>query len=193
MKKAIASTRGWLASYGAGTFGSWDFVVAAVFGAAAFGLAFVEAVRKDAVPILITEAAIGVAVTATVFGALTVFTTFYDGAYRRALELGGGFRSAMMPYIVIGVVAACAGLFGLIAALALPALGVLATAFAIGIPTLFCAWTLTGAISLTELTLFHATERASLMGGADEVESIRTRRLRDPAEQPPPEVGARKS
>ena len=37
-------------------------------------------------PILITDAAIGVAMTATVFGALAVFTAFYDGTYRRALE-----------------------------------------------------------------------------------------------------------
>jgi hypothetical protein len=143
----------------------------------AFGLTFVDAVRHAAVPILITEAAAGVAITATVFGAVAVFTTFYDGTYRRVLELSGGFRSALMPYIVVGVVATTAGLTGLISALALPALGVWPAAFSVAIPTLFCAWTLTGTISLIEITLFHATERAKLMAGADMAESIRAKRL----------------
>lgn len=174
---AASSARNWLRDYGRDTFGSWDFIVSVGFGGVGFGLVFVPAVRRAAVPILITEAAIGVAMTATVFGALTVFTTFYDGAYRRVLEFAGGFRSALMPYIVIGVVAAAAGLSGLIAALALPALGVWASAFAVAIPTLFCAWTLTGIVSLIELTLFHATERSRLMAGADEAESIRAKRL----------------
>jgi hypothetical protein len=169
--------RNWFKNYGRDTFRSWDFIVAVGFGGVGFGLAFVAAVRQAAVPILITEAAIGVAMTATVFGALAVFTTFYDGTYRRVLELAGGFRSALMPYIAIGVVAATAGLSGLIAALALPALGVWATAFAVAIPTLLCAWTLTGTVSLIEITLFHATERARLMAGADEAESIRAERL----------------
>lgn len=169
--------REWLKQYGRGTFCSWDFVVAISIGAGTFGLGFIDSVRDAAVPILIAEAAIGVAITATVFAALAVFATFYDGAYRRVLELAGGFRTALMPYIVVGVVSAAAGLFGLIAALVLPALGSLAIEFAIAIPTLLCSWTLTGTVSLAELTLFHASQRAELMAGADQAETIRAQRL----------------
>lgn len=173
----MTNAREWLRQYGRGTFRSWDFLVALGFGAASFGLGFVDAVRDAAVPILIAEAAIGVAVTATVFAALAVFATFYDGTYRRVLELAGGFRSALMPYIVVGVVSAAAGVVGLVAALALPALGAWAIEVAIALPTFLCVWTLTGTVSLIELTLFHAEARAKLMAGADEAESIRAERL----------------
>ena len=167
----------WLKTYGSETFRCWDFYVAGAFGAAGFGLTLVDDVRAAAVPVLITEAAIGVAMTATVFGAVAVFTTFYDGTYRRALELGSGFRAALMPYITIGVVSAAAGIAGFMGALALPALGAWLAAAVVGLSTLLCAWTLTGTISLTELTLFHASERADLMAGADDAESYRAKRL----------------
>jgi hypothetical protein len=173
MKKA----RKWLEVYGKGTFMAWDFRTALGFGVGTFALAFVREVRDAAVPILISEAAIGVAVTATVFAALAVFTTFFDGTYRRVLELAGGFRSALMPYIVIGVVSAASGLSGLIAALALPALGSIAAEVDIAIPTLLCVWTLAGTVSLIDITVFHASARADLMAGADEAESIRAERL----------------
>jgi hypothetical protein len=167
----------WLREYGRSTFRAWDFIVAVVVGAASFALAFVDSVRDAAVPILLAEAAIGVAVTATVFAALAIFATFFDGSYRRVLELSGGFRSALMPYIVVGVVSAAAGLFGLLAAFALPALGKWAIEAGIAVPTLLCAWTLTGTAGLIELTMFHAASRAKLMAGADNAESIRAERL----------------
>ena len=179
----------WIKANGRDTFRSWDFFVAVGCGGIAFGLGFIDDVRDAAVPVLITEAAIGVALTATVFGAIAVFATFYDGAYRRVLEIAGGFHSALMPYIVIGVVAAAAGIVGLIGALALPALGAWPTAIVLGTATLLCAWALTGTVALIELTLFHATERAHLMEGADYAESVRARRLKDPGEKPPPGVG----
>src|SRR4051812_25100788 len=131
-----AGMQAWLKAYGRGTFRSWDFYVAATFGGVAFGLGLVDDVRDAAVPVLITEAAIGVALTATVFGASGVFSTFYDGGYRRVLEGAGGFRSALMPYIVIGVVAASTGIVGIVAALALPALGVWTTATVLFVATL---------------------------------------------------------
>jgi hypothetical protein len=173
----MTKARKWLEAYGKGTFMAWDFRMALGFGIGTFALAFVRVVRDAAVPILIAEAAIGVAVTATVFAALAVFTTFFDGTYRRVLELSGGFRSALMPYIVIGIVSATSGLLGLIAALALPALGSIAVEVDIAMPTLFCVWTLTGTVSLIDITVFHARARADLMAGADAAEGIRAERL----------------
>jgi hypothetical protein len=169
----------WFKKYGGGTFKSWDFYVAVVCGLAAYVICGSKAVRSAAVPILIAEAAIGVALLAVVFGAIAVFATFYDATYRRVLDLAGGFRSALMPYIVVAVIAALAGAVGIISALALPALDVIPFKLVSAASTLLCAWAITGMVSITELTLFHATERAKLMRGADEAETIRAQRLRE--------------
>ena len=181
--KTARAAQTWINDYGGTVFKSWDFYVAAGCGGLAVGLFFLQGVRQAAVPILITEAAIGVALTSTVFGAVAVFATFYDGSYRRVLELAGGLRSALMPFVVVGVVAASAGVVGVVAALALPALALWLAAVATGAATLLCVWALTGTVSLIELTLFHAGERARLMAGADATENIRAHRLRSHSER----------
>jgi peptidoglycan/LPS O-acetylase OafA/YrhL len=181
----------WLKTYGRGTFGAWDFYLAVACGAIAFALAFLDAdVRGAATTVLIAQAAVGVAITSTVFGSLAVFATFYDGTYRRVLEKAGGFSAALMPYAVVGVVAAACGVVGIVAALAIPALGTLTTGIVVALTTLLCAWTLTGTASLVEQTVFHATQRAKLLEGADHAESVRARRLSDPTAEPPPEIRA---
>jgi hypothetical protein len=124
-------------------------------------------VRAAAVPIMIAESAIGIALTATVFAAIAVFATFFDTSYRRVLELAGGFRSALMPYQVVAVVSALAGIGGLIGALALPAIPTWADVGAIALSSGLCGWAIAGVVSVTELTIFHATQRAQLLGGAD--------------------------
>jgi hypothetical protein len=169
----MRGTRDWLSEYGSTTFGAWDFKAALPFAGVAFGLTFVKSVHQAAVPVLFAEVGVGVAMTATVFAALALFATFYDGSYRLVLERAGGLSQALMPYVTICVVAAVTALLALIAALALPAFGTVAAAFGLGVPTLFCTWTITGSISLAELTYFHAKERAELMAGADEAERQR--------------------
>jgi hypothetical protein len=164
----IRSVGRWLSRYGADTFGHWDFLVAVACGGAAFGLAYVTAVHQSEQAVLFAEIAIGVAMTATVLAALAIFATFFDGSYRVVLEGAGGFHDALLPFVTVAVVAALAALTALMAALVAPATGDLAGAFALAVPTLFCAWTLTGSISLVELTSFHARERAELMAGVDE-------------------------
>jgi hypothetical protein len=165
MSSALGS---WLRTNARSTFHSWDFYVAVGVGLGAGAATASRDVRAAAVPVTITEAAIGVALTATVFGALAIFATFYDAGYRRVLELAGGFRAALMPYMVVGIVSAVSGMVGLVAALVLPAFGRWPSVGAVGVSTLFCVWALTGTISLIELTIFHAAERAKLMTGADD-------------------------
>ena len=170
--------RAWLKRYGRGTFRSWDFYVAIVCGVAAYFICGSKAVRTAAVPVLMGQAAIGVGLLAVVFGAIAVFATFYDPSYRRVLDLAGGFRSALMPYITVAVISALAGAAGIIGALALPALGVFPTQLVCAASTFLFVWSVAGMVSITELTLFHASRRAELMGGADEAETIRAKRLR---------------
>ncbi len=164
----ISSVRRWVSQHGADTFKHWDFLTAIGCAAAAFGLAFITSVHQSAQAVLFAEIAVGVAMTATVLAALAIFATFFDGAYRIVLEQSGGFGDALMPFVTIAVVAAIGALTALIAAIGVPATGKLVGALALGVPTLFCAWTLTGSISLVELTAFHAKQRAALMAGVDE-------------------------
>lgn len=164
----VTAVRSWFSRYGADTFRSWDFYVAAVCAALTFWLASIDEVHANGQAVLFAEAAIGVAMTATVLTALAIFATFFDGTYRLVLEKGGGFRDALMPYVTVAVIAAVSALTALIAALAMPAASELAGAFALSVPTLFCVWTLTGSISLVGLTAWHAQERAALMAGIDE-------------------------
>ena len=129
-------------------------------------------------PVLLAEAAFGVAVTATVLAAMAIFATFYDAGYRRVLDLSpGGFRAALEPYGVVGAVAAASTVLGTLGAIAVPALGVLALALVVGVSSLLCVWSLAGSVSLISMTMFHATQRAALMRGADEAEGIRAKRL----------------
>lgn len=176
----MSTIKAWLRTYGRGTFLSWDFFVAIVCGAAAAGMTSVRVVRESAVTILIAEAAVGVALMAVVFAGMAIFATFYDSTYRRVLDLAGGFRSAMMPYITVSVVSALSGGVGILGAFALPSLGDWTGDLVCGASTLLFAWSVTGVVSITGLTLFHAGERAKLMRGADEAENIRAQRLRSP-------------
>lgn len=172
---------GWRTDYAKGTVMHWDFVSALVVGGAAAGLGTIDDVRDAAIPVLIAEGAIGGALMATVFGALAIFATFFDGAYRRILDASGSFRDALMPYFTIAAVGGLAVIFGTVGALALPFLGDELAAAVLGLSTFFFAWCVTGMVSLTEITLFHASQRAKLMSGADDAEAIRVRRLKQRA------------
>lgn len=175
----MSTIANWLRRYGRGTFRSWDFYVGVALGCVGAGASLVRSVRDAAVPILLAEAAVGVALTATVLAAMAIVATFFDPTYRRVLDLAGGFRAALMPYAVVGVVSAAGGAVGLIGALLLPALGKTVGAIDVGLSTLLFGWALAGTVAITELTLFHASQRASLMSGADQAETIRAKRLSD--------------
>jgi hypothetical protein len=181
--RTATHVRAWLREFGRDTFDSWDFKAAALCGAGALVASLSQDVRDASIPVLITEAAVGVALTSTVLGGMAIFATFFDGAYRMVLDAAGGFRRALMPYAVVAAVAALATIVGTLAALALPALGRWPQILAIGASTLFCAWAVFGAVALVELTVWHAGERARLLRGVDEAAAIRAQRLRGRSEE----------
>jgi hypothetical protein len=157
---------------------SWDCGAAVAIGIGAGVLATDHRVDGAAVPVLLAQAGIGVALTSTVLAGLAVFATFFDGAYRTALDLGGGFRRALAPYVIVAGVSAASAVVGAIAALAMPSCGATAKAMLIALSFFFSAWALLGAISLTGLTAFHATARARLMRGLEDAREIRAERLK---------------
>jgi hypothetical protein len=170
--------RRWIKEYGRATLLAWDSYAGLVLGGGAGGLTLFRSVRTGAVPVLLAEAAIGVGLAAVVFAAMAIFGTFFDASYRRVLDLAGGFRSALMPYITVCVIAAACGCLGILAALALPAVPTWLAAVLCGVSTWFCGWAVAGTVSITALTLFHAHQRAELMSGADRAETIRAERIR---------------
>lgn len=156
-----------IVKYAASAFKSWDFYVGVFFGAFGGGITLDARVRDAAVPVVLAESAIGVALTATVFAAVAIFATFFDSSYRRVLDLAGGFRNALRPYMVVDAIAALSGGAGVIAALWLPALDRWEASVAVGVSTWLVAWAIAGTVSLVDITVFHATQRARLMSGAD--------------------------
>jgi hypothetical protein len=162
----------------------WDFGVGLVVGGGTVALGTIASVRADAVTIHITEAAICAGLLATILGGLAIFATFFDAGYRRVLEHADrdGLAGAVRPYLVVSIVAGAGTIVGVVAAIADPAVGGLGAAFVLGGPTLLCAWAVAGCVSLAELTLFHAKERAALLRGAeDAAESFRRRRVSERA------------
>jgi len=177
MKGAVSR---WFREFGAGTFGAWDFKVAAACGLAAGLLSLVADVRRDATTVLLASAGVDVALTATILAALAIFTTSFDSAYRLVLEAAGGVRRALMPYTVVACAAAVGTLVALMAALGSPDLTKWPDAVVIAVSMLLTSWSILGTASLVELTHFHATQRAQLMRGADNAEVIRAQRVRAP-------------
>jgi hypothetical protein len=180
---ATLKTMRWWTTYGWPTVRSWDFVIGVAGGGLAFGVAISPAVRDNALTFLIAEAAIGVALTSTVFAGLALFATFFDRGYRRVLELtDGGLPGAVLPYLIVGFVSAATAIFATVAAIATPASSGTVQAALIGFATFLCCWAIAGVGSLMRITCDHARDRAELMRGAEQAEGLRLRRLREPAE-----------
>lgn len=169
--------RDWLRHYGRSTFRAWDFSAAAGIGLVSGLLGLSRAVRAAAPTVLLASAGVDVALTATILAALAIFTTLFDTSYRRVLEAAGGVRDALMPYTTIAFVAASGTVVSLMSALGSPYLGKWADAAVIALSMLLTAWTVTGSASLVEQTHFHATQRASLLHGADQADEIIAARL----------------
>jgi hypothetical protein len=118
---------------------------------------------------LLAATAIGAAILATVLTALSVVATFFDSAYRRVLEEAheGDLRPAFEPYAVVGYAAAATTILALVGAVAWKALPGGAQAVLLGAAVLTSVWSIAGAASLIEMTLFHARNRATTMRAMD--------------------------
>lgn len=141
---------------------SWDFGIGLAFGLGVGLLARCDAVRHQGVTGLLAEAAIGVTIMSVVLAALAVLTPSIDGFYRRVLEEAGGVTEALRPYLAVASVSGLAALVALFAAVAWPSLGTLSQSVALGTASTFTAASIVGAISLVEITIFHARARADL-------------------------------
>jgi hypothetical protein len=140
-------------------------------------LASSSAVRAQGVTIAVAAGACGVAVVSVVLGALAVISALFDGHYRRVLEMAGGIRNAMRPYLVVSAVAGCTTVAAIVTALGWPIFGMWGQLLSLAFTVFLTGWCVFGMVSLVELTIFHAESRAKLMRGIEDAKAIRTSRL----------------
>jgi hypothetical protein len=167
----------------ASTISHWDLWLSLALGAAA-GLACTsKPVRAGSVTILIAETAIGGAFLAVVLSAIAVFVTFFDRAYRTVLMKAhdGKIEQALLPYGLVGVVAAVACVASLVFSILWPLFDATLGEFALGISTWLACWTIFGSASLVGLTIWHGAQRAQVMASVDQAREIRQRSLASPA------------
>lgn len=145
----------------------WDFGVGLAVGALVAWLACDSAVRDQGVTLTIATGAVGVAIISAVLTALAVIAALFDGPYRRVLMNAGGIREAMAPYMVVASVAGLSVIAALIVAVGWPEFCPALQMWGLGISTALAAWSVAGTVSLVELTIFHAEQRAVLMGKQD--------------------------
>jgi len=157
-------------------------VVGVIAGASAgAAVGFSEPIAKEAVTILLAEAAVGVALAAVVLAALAIFATFFDDSYRQVLEAASdrnSVRDATFPYEVVAVLAGLSTIAGLLVALAWPALPKAGEIAGLGIATGFSIWAIAGSIQLVGLTAWHAEQRATLMRALSDAKSQLAERRR---------------
>lgn len=148
----------------------WDFGVGVAAGLLVAWLACDSAVRDQGVTLTIATGAVGVAIISAVLTALAVIAALFDGPYRRVLiEEAGGIREAMAPYMVIASVAGSSVAAALIVAVGWPAFSSALQMAGLGVSTALAAWSVAGTVSLIELTIFHAEQRAALMGKQEQL------------------------
>ncbi len=157
---------------------SWDFGVGVGCAMVAAVLALDDGVRGQGVTVALASCAVGMAVLGVVLAALAIITAFFDGHYRRVLESAGGIRRAMAPYLLVAGTGGLAAVVGLLTALAWPAFGEWTQIVALAVTVLLTVWSVAGTVSLVEITLFHAEQRAALMRGFEEAADVRAQRLR---------------
>jgi hypothetical protein len=80
------------------------------------------------------------------------------------IDDAGGIREAMAPYMVVATVAGLSVLAALIVAVGWPEFSSALQMGGLGVSTALAAWSVAGTVSLVELTIFHAEQRAVLMG-----------------------------
>lgn len=146
----------------------WDLAVGVVVGSLVAYLACDSAVRDQGVPLIIAIGAVGVAIISAVLTALSVIAALFDGPYRKVLIDAGGIREAMAPYMVIAVAAGLSVLAALVVAVGWPEFSPALQRAGLGVGTALAAWSVAGTVSLIDLTIFHASQRAKLMGKEDQ-------------------------
>ena len=152
----------------------WDFGVGLVVGVLVAWLACSSAVRGQGVTLTIATGAVGVAIISAVLTALAVIAVLFDGPYRRVLiDDAGGIREAMAPYMVVASVAGLSVIAALIAAVGWSEFSPALQRWGLGVSTALAAWSVAGTVSLVELTIFHATQRAVLMGKQEDAHHVR--------------------
>ncbi|NLT05552.1 MAG: hypothetical protein GXY03_04500 [Solirubrobacterales bacterium] len=152
---------------------SWDLGIGVIFGCTLAALALSAEVREQGVTVALAAGAFAVAIMSVVLGALAVITAFFDGPYRRVLEhAGGGVREALAAYFVVVAVAGAAALAALVTALGWPVFCKWGQMASIGVTGLLTGWSVAGMVSLVELTIFHAVQRAKLMQGIDKAAQV---------------------
>jgi hypothetical protein len=155
----------------------WDFWVGLLGGGIAAVAATSRTVRDAGVTVLLGEAAIGIALLSVVLAGLAIITPTFDGLYRRVLEKAGGVRQALDPYLLIAAVSGIGAVVAVLGALTWPELGTSLRVLILGLATMLAVWAISGTVSLVELTIFHADQRAELLRGIDDAEELRVRRL----------------
>lgn len=143
----------------------WDFGVGLAVGVLVAWLACDSAVRDQGVTLTIATGAVGVAIISAVLTALAVIAVLFDGPYRHVLiDHAGGIREAMAPYMVVASVAGLSVIAALVVAVGWPEFSSALQMVGLGVSTGLGAWSVAGTVSLIELTIFHAEQRAVLMG-----------------------------
>jgi hypothetical protein len=157
----------------------WDGALAIAATCVTFAFAAADRdVVHGAVPILLGLATAGLAVVGIVLTAIAILAAFFDPHYRRVLEAADGIRSALKPYLIVAAAGGASTVIGLVAAMAWPVsgpaiIGGAVLAACVGIAT----WAVFGVVSLVELTIFHAGERAALQRGVEDARAERAKRV----------------
>jgi hypothetical protein len=175
----LDNARQWTRRNGSDVFLSVDFYVGVASGVGAAVSAMDHDVRANGVTVLLPEAGVAVALSAVVLAAMAILATFFDDWYRRVLEtVSGSVGQALMPYRVIAWVAGTATVVALLTALAWPGMQPWLQAVLLGIATGLTAWTVAGCVQLTNLTIWHADQRAKLMRGIEDAK-LRVSRIQE--------------
>lgn len=165
----------WLAAHGRDVLLAPDAMVGLAAGVGAgVAVGFSKSIGKEAVTILLAEAAVGVALAAVVLAALAIFATFFDDSYRQVLEAASdrnSVRDATFPYEVVAALAGLSTIAGLLVALVWPALPPVGEIIGLGLATGLSIWAVAGSIQLVGLTAWHAEQRATLMRALGDAKS----------------------
>ena len=169
----------WIRQHGRSVFVSLDCYLGAGIGVITGAAATQKSVREGAVGVLIPAAGVSVALSAVVLAAIAILATFFDDWYRRVLEAASGsVAQGLTPYRVIAVIAGIATLVCLLVAVSWPVLTVGLQESLFGLAIGLTAWTVAGCVQLTNLTIWHADQRARLMRGVEDAK-LRVSRLQE--------------
>lgn len=140
------------------------------------------AVRDGGREVLFVNAGVSIAVLAAVLAILTIMVAFLGEEFTAVLEqTDEGTKGALLPYVIVAVVAAASTVIAVLGAFVYPAAlsHFQAVLLASSIGVLVAA--IAGTVQVIEITAFLGTQRASLLHGMRQAEATRKKRLREPA------------